>query len=86
MPVTTLPWTSEGLDFPGNAQLQLSRERLGTAAGKGQHTDCVALLTESPEKLHGDHSFSSESLKDQLWQSEQKMSSCTAPQGYMDSA
>lgn len=86
MPVTKLPQTSERLDFRGSTQLKLSRERLRTADGKGQHAGCVALLTETPEKLHGDRSFSSESLKDWPWQSEQKMSSCTALQGYMNSA
>ena len=86
MPVAKLPQASKRLDFPGSPQLKLSRERLRTAHGKGQRADCVALLTESPEKLHGDNSFSSESLKDWPRQSEQRMSSFTAPQGYMKSA
>lgn len=63
MPVTKLPQTSERLGFPGSTQLKLSRERLRTADGKGQCADCVALLTESPEKLHRDHNFSSETSK-----------------------
>lgn len=64
----------------------LDRARLRTADGKGQHAHCVALLTESPEKLLGDHSCTSERLKDWVGQREQKMSSCAAPQGCMNLA
>lgn len=56
MPMTKLPQSLERLDFPGSAQLKLSRERLRTADGKGQDADCVSLLTESFKKLDEDHS------------------------------